>query len=173
MSNMTRPKPPLCSTRSVALNARSRLFAQRIHNKRSNAMPACAAEAGSNLSPISISAHASSAQVACAKTESRTLVRPDEVAPVISVMAPRGRPFESASISAMPVISVSNENFRLGANEPSKRFASTDSISPSLKLPLSHFTISIFSNHAHHYTLNAHAVSRLYHDRFITWIGGF
>ncbi len=172
MSNMTRPKPPLCSTRSVALNARSRLFAQRIHNKRSNAMPACAAEAGSNLSPISISAHASSAQVACAKTESRTLVRPDEVAPVISVMAPRGRPFESASISAMPVISVSNENFRLGANELSKRLASADSIS-LFEIAALTFHHSIFSNHAHHYTLNAHAVSRLYHDRFITWIGGF
>src|SRR5216684_4519844 len=147
MSNMTRPKPPLCSTRSVALNVRSRLFAQRIHNNRSNAMPAYAAEAGSNLSPISISAQASSPQVACAKTESRTLVRPDEVAPAISVMAPRGRPFESPSISAMPVVSVSNEQFRCGSNELSKRLANADSISFFEIAALTVHQFNIFESH--------------------------
>src|SRR5712692_508854 len=129
MSNMTRPNPPPCSTRSVALNARSRSFLPRIHNKRSNAIPACAADAGSNLSPKSISAHTSSPQVAWAKTESSTLVRPDELVPIISVMALRGRPFESASISAMPVVNVSNENFPRGCNELPKRLVSADSIS--------------------------------------------
>src|SRR6266850_2468642 len=40
----TRPKPPLCNKRSVALKARSRLPLQRTHNKRSQSTRAFPAD---------------------------------------------------------------------------------------------------------------------------------
>src|SRR3989441_11991610 len=45
----SRPKPPLCSKRSVALKARSRLLLQRTHNKRSKSTRAFAADKGSKV----------------------------------------------------------------------------------------------------------------------------
>src|SRR5229473_2441814 len=58
-------------------------------------------------------------------------------------MALRGTPFESASISATPVVRVSNGNFRRGCNELPKRLASADSISffEIAALTVHHFNI--------------------------------
>src|SRR5438128_12518553 len=76
----SRPKPPLCSKRSVALKARSRLLLQRTHNKRLKSTRALAADKGSKASLQSIKAHVSSCSVAKARAESNKLVRPDDAA---------------------------------------------------------------------------------------------
>src|SRR5207237_4611600 len=99
----TRPKPPLCSKRSVALKARSRLPLQRTHNKRSKSTRAFAADEGSKVSLQSIRAHVSSCSVAKARAESNTLVRPDDAAPWISVISPLANPIKRPSIYGTPV----------------------------------------------------------------------
>src|SRR6266566_2514632 len=125
----TRPKPPLCSKRSVALKARSRLPLQRTHNKRSKSTRAFAADEGSKVSLQSIRAHVSSFSVAKASAESNKLVRPDDAAPWISVIAPRGNPFKRASISGTPVGTISPGCFSRRSKIEPKRLASADSIS--------------------------------------------
>src|SRR5215210_3514856 len=77
----TKPNPPAWDTRSVALNARSRLFWQRIQSSRSKSMPAFAADKRSNVSLQSINAQVSSRTLAAASAESNRLVRPDDGAP--------------------------------------------------------------------------------------------
>ena len=103
----TKPKPPLCSKRSVALKARSKLPLQRTHNKRSQSTRALVADERSKVSLASTSAQVSSCVVATARTESNKLVRPDDAVPWISVIAPRGRPSKCASISQTPVGTIS------------------------------------------------------------------
>src|SRR5437588_10422222 len=125
----TRPKPPLCSKRSVALKARSRLPLQRTHNKRSKSTRAFAADEGSKVSLQSIRAHVSFFSVAKARAESNTLVRPDDAAPWISVIAPRGNPFKRSSISSTPVGKLSAGCFSRRSKIAPKRLASADSIS--------------------------------------------
>src|SRR2546430_14655133 len=125
----TRPKPPLCSKRSVALKARSRLPLQRTHNKRSKSTRAFAADEGSKVSLQSIRAHVSSFSVAKASAESNKLIRPDDAAPWISVIAPRGNPFKRASISGTPVGRISAGCFSGRSKIAPKRLASADSIS--------------------------------------------
>src|SRR5437660_2246920 len=125
----TKPKPPLCSKRSVALKARSRLPLQRTHNKRSQPTRAFAADERSKVSLVSISAQVSSRLVATARAESSRLVRPDDAVPWISVIAPRGNPFKRASISLTPVGTISPGCFSCRSKIEPKRSASADSIS--------------------------------------------
>src|SRR5712675_810757 len=106
-----RPKPPLCNKRSVALKARSRLPLQRTHNNRSQSTRAEAADERSKVSLVSTSAQVSSCRVATARAESNRVVRPDDVVPWISVIAPRGNPFKRASISSIPVGTISTGGF--------------------------------------------------------------
>ena len=103
----TKPKPPLCSKRSVALKARSTLPLQRTHNKRSQSTRALVADERSKVSLVSTRAQVSSCVVATARAESNKLVRPDDAVPWISVIAPRGNPFKRASISPTPVGTIS------------------------------------------------------------------
>ncbi len=128
MSNATRPKPPPCSKRSVALNARSMPPAQRIHNKRAKSIPASAADAGANASPVSTSAQISSRDVNSAKTESSRLARPEDARPKISVMAPRGKPPPvKESISGTPVERNSANRFSRSLTTSPKRLTICDS----------------------------------------------
>jgi len=125
----TRPKPPPCSKRSVALKARSRLLLHRTHKRRSKSTRALAPDVGSKVSLQSIRAHVSSCPVAKARAESNKLVRPDDAAPWISVIAPRGNPFKTASISETPVGTISPGCFSRRSKTAPKRLASADSIS--------------------------------------------
>lgn len=59
-SSSTSPKPPPCNNRSVALNACSRLLAQRIQSSRSQFISARVADLGSNTLLVSTSAQTSS-----------------------------------------------------------------------------------------------------------------
>src|SRR6266480_1662583 len=100
----TKPKPPLCNKRSVALKACSKLLPQRTHNNRSLFTRAFAADVGSNVSLASINAQVSWLEVAYDKAEHSKLIRPDEAVPNISIMAPRGSPPPvRASISGTPL----------------------------------------------------------------------
>jgi len=65
---------------------------QRIQSKRVRSMPAAAPEGGWKESPASMSVQVSPRRVAAARVASNTLVRPEEVGPLISVRQPRGRP---------------------------------------------------------------------------------
>ena len=122
ISSTTRPKPPPCSKRSAALNARSTLPAQRIHNKRAKSTPAFAANAGPNESPVSTSAQISSRDVNSLKIESSRLVRPEDACPKISVMAPRGKPPPvNESISGTPVERNSANRFSRSLTTSPKR----------------------------------------------------
>ncbi len=98
----TRPKPPACNNKSVALSECSALPPQRIHNSRSSATPAAAADAGSKASLASTNAQNSSRLVACAINECRMLVRPEDAGPKMSVTHPRGMPQSRESMPAMP-----------------------------------------------------------------------
>src|SRR6185503_354268 len=91
-SSSTSPKPPPCNNRTAALNACSRLLAQRIQSNRSQLIAARVADSGSNTSFVSTRAQTSSCLVAWASAESIKLVRPDDAGPKTSVMAPRGNP---------------------------------------------------------------------------------
>ncbi len=103
-SSITSPKPPPCNKRSVALNACSRLLAQRIQSNRSQFISARAADLGSKVLLVSTTAQTSSCCVAWARAESMKLVRPEDAGPKISVMAPRGSPPPvNESICGMPV----------------------------------------------------------------------
>ena len=63
-----------------------------------------AADSGSRESLASIQAHTEPSRVLDARAEIAMLVRPEEVVPVISVMAPTGiPPLRRWSIGAMPV----------------------------------------------------------------------
>src|SRR5260370_29443519 len=59
----TKPKPPFCSKRSVALKARSTLPPQRTHNKRSQSTRAFTADERSKVSLVSTTAQGSSSKV--------------------------------------------------------------------------------------------------------------
>jgi hypothetical protein len=98
----TRPNPPACNSRSVALSACSALPPQRIHSSRVNATPAAAADVGSNASLASTRAQNSSRAVASEIKENKRLVRPDEAGPKISVTHPRGTPPKTASKLVAP-----------------------------------------------------------------------
>ena len=124
----TKPKPPLCSKRSVALKARSTLPPQRTHNKRSPSTRALAADERSKVSLVSTSAQVSSCMVATASADSNKLVRPDDAVPWISVIDPRGNPSIRASISPTPVGTISAGCFWRRKTAP-KRSASANSIS--------------------------------------------
>src|SRR4030095_14706934 len=129
-SSSTSPKPPPCNSRSVALNACSRLLAQRIQSNRSQFISARVADLGSNELLVSTSAQTSSCLVAWARAENIKLVRPDEADPKISVMAPRGRPPRvKESISGMPVEITSDGNFSCSLKAAPKREVISDSIS--------------------------------------------
>ena len=81
ISSTTRPKPPACNRRSVALKACSRLFAHLIQSRRSKSIPAVVAIVGAKTSLVSISAHTSRLVVAWANNENIKLVRPEETGP--------------------------------------------------------------------------------------------
>src|SRR6185295_8802121 len=124
------PKPPPCNNRSVALNACSRLLAQRIQSSRSQFISARVADFGSNELLVSTKAQTSSCRVAWARAENIKLVRPDEADPKISVMAPRGRPPRvNESISGTPVEITSAGNFSCNLKAELKREVTSDSIS--------------------------------------------
>lgn len=127
-SSATRPKPLLCKSRSVALNACSMLAAQRTQSNRSKSTPASAADEGSSTSFVSTRAHTSWCVVARTRAESIKLVRPEDAGPKISVIAPRGSPPVTASTSATPVESTSAAAFSRSLNVEPKRVASSDSI---------------------------------------------
>ena len=64
ISSITRPKPPACSRRSVALKPCSRLAPQRIQSSLSKSIPANEAAVGEKVSLISTTAQISSCAVA-------------------------------------------------------------------------------------------------------------
>ena len=105
-SSAINPKPPPCIKRSAARKDWSSPR-QRTHNNCCSSTPAASALRGSNESRASINAHTSSCAVLEAKAESSTVVRPEQGGPQISVSAPRGKPPASASISGIPVRTVS------------------------------------------------------------------
>ncbi len=98
----TRPNPPACNSRSVALSACSAFPPQRIHSSRLSATPAATADTGSNVSLASTNAQNSSRAIPSEIKENKRLVRPDEAGPKISVTQPRGMPPKTASKLAMP-----------------------------------------------------------------------
>src|SRR6267142_6846518 len=108
------PKPPLCSSMSVALKACSsggifcRLRPQRTHNSREKSTPAFSAEAVSSESPASTSAQKYICE-ARASSECSTEVFPEDarLLPQISVRALRGIPEVIASTASIPVGMVS------------------------------------------------------------------
>src|ERR1700684_1305566 len=104
-STAINPKPPPCNSKSVARSVCS-TFRQRTHNNFRNSTPAASAECGSNASPPSISAQASSCAVRALNAASSKLVRPEHEGPKISVSAPRGNPPVNKSISGMPLETV-------------------------------------------------------------------
>jgi len=129
-SSSTSPKPPPCNKRSVALNACSRLLAQRTQRSRSQFISARVADLGSKELLVSTKAQTSSCLVAWARAENIKLVRPDEADPKISVMAPRGRPPRvKESISGMPLEITSAGNFSCSLKAELKRALISDSIS--------------------------------------------
>src|ERR1700675_76114 len=83
------------------------MLRQRTHSNRCSSTPAASALRGSNESRASINAHTSASAVLEAKAESSTVVRPEHGGPQISVNAPRGKPPARASISGIPVSTVS------------------------------------------------------------------
>src|ERR1700677_2684252 len=104
-STAINPNPPPCNNKSVARSVCS-TFRQRTHNNFRNSTPAASAECGSNASPPSINAQASSCAVRALKAESSKLVRLEHEGPKISVSAPRGNPPVNKSISGMPLETV-------------------------------------------------------------------
>src|SRR6266568_1746273 len=130
-----KPNPPLCNKRSTALKARSRLWLQRNHNKRSKLMPALAADERSKLSLQSIKAQISSCRVARARLDSNKLVRPDDGAPWISVIAPRGKPLKNSSISAIPVGRTSSRCLSRRSKTSPKRLRNDDTLSVFIIAP--------------------------------------
>src|ERR1700676_1842043 len=83
------------------------MLRQRTHSNCCSSTPAASALRGSNESRASINAHTSASAVLDAKAESSTVVRPEHGGPQSSVNAPRGKPPASASISGIPVSTVS------------------------------------------------------------------
>jgi len=111
-SRAINPKPPLSSSRSAARSSCSKHFCgelspQRTHSNRSNSTPAAVADCGSRVSLASTTTQHSPRRVAAASAASSNVVRPEEAGPQISVRQPRGRPPVSASISAMPLETIS------------------------------------------------------------------
>src|SRR5260370_25794315 len=84
------------------------MFWQRTQSNFPSAIPAAVPANGQKLPRAHTSAHTSPSAVREAKAESSKLVRPEHAAPQISVIAPRGNPPTSASISGMPVDTNSN-----------------------------------------------------------------
>lgn len=125
----TNPNPPACRIKSTALKASSRLWSQRIQRSRLKSTPAFAADERSNVSSQSISAQISSWEDAADSAESMRLVRPDEAAPWISVIAPRGKPCKASSISLSPVETVSAGKRSYRSKIWPNRFTRADSIS--------------------------------------------
>ena len=80
---------------------------QRTQNSRSNSIPAAAADFGSRASLASTTAQNSPRRVAAASADNMNVLRPEEAGPQISVRQPRGRPPVGASISAIPLETIS------------------------------------------------------------------
>lgn len=98
-------------------------FPHRTHNSRARSMPALAADCGSNASLASTSAQISSRRMHSAMSASRTLVRPEDACPQISVRQPSGTPPVSASTEAMPVGIISGVERCGGVNARGIRFS--------------------------------------------------
>jgi hypothetical protein len=129
-SSNTSPKPPPCNNRSIALNACSRLLAQRIQSNRSQFISARAADSGSNTLFVSTNAQTSSCFVAWARAESIKLVRPEDAGPKTSVMAPRRNPPKiNESICGRPLEITSAGLFSCSLKADPKRDVISDSIS--------------------------------------------
>ena len=84
-------------------------FPQRTHSNRSRSTSADAADIGSSASVVSTRAPTSPRRVAAARTARRTLVRPEEDGPQISLRHPHGSPPVSASISRIPLETISGK----------------------------------------------------------------
>src|SRR5262249_22986167 len=97
------------------------------HSSRFSSTPAAAADAGSKALLPSMSAHVSSCAVASARIEIMADVRPDVAGPKISVMAPRERPFVTASRGAIPVGTFSTTRLSTSVKGAETRSPSADS----------------------------------------------
>ena len=92
---------------------------QRTQSRRSRSTPAAAAESGSKQSETSTYAATSPRAVASARSDKMTLVPPDDVSPVISLISPRGNPPPiKASKSANPVGAAGYAVTLLGKEDP-------------------------------------------------------